>query len=472
MPKTVHEALNEAIEKIKTYEGIIERINSSPLSPATVVRVVPDKNKIVISVRGGLSLVEKPEVSVKVGDVVTVFDQTGQVVDVFPCDVAAGPIVLYDSRIDPDTVMISDQGGKRMVFGSREMKIEDGDRLVLDPGGFCVIGNIGRDEVATVSDEVNVCWNDIAGLSEIKDELVEMIETPHLMKDLYAAYGYTTPKGLLLLGPPGCGKTMIGKAAATSMRKVYGGPSSFIYVKGPELLDKYVGNTESKIRDLFTRARRHFARHGTPAIIFVDEAESLLSARGGDGTSQASVMTQTVVPQFLTEMDGIDESGAIVILATNRPDKLDPAVVREGRIDRKFEVKRPTKEAVAEIVKLNTAKVKTDFTGEDVADVIFGPDQVVFHAVGVDSSKRANILVSDMVSGSMVVNIVNRAKGYAVRRDVKNSAKTPSGVTLSDVVESVSCVRRELSTTNQDEAVSTTCTQTHGFNCKSYQPAV
>src|SRR5208283_4208865 len=172
----------------------------------------------------------------------------------------------------------------------------------------------------------------------------EAIELPFTHKDIFAHYNKKPPKGLLLYGPPGCGKTLVGKATTNSLANIFGAKaisSGFIYVKGPEILNMYVGESGRRIREIFQRGRKHFDKYKFPAVIFIDEAEAVLSERG---TSRSSDVDKTIVPMFLSEMDGLDENHAIVMLATNRPKMLDPAVVREGRVDRHIKVSRPTVE--------------------------------------------------------------------------------------------------------------------------------
>jgi proteasome-associated ATPase len=256
---------------------------------------------------------------------------------------------------------------------------------------------------------------------------------------LFAYYGKKQIKGILLSGPPGCGKTMLGKAAANSLANIYGKENSrtgFLYVKGPEILNQYVGQTEQTIRDMFDDARRHKEENGYPAIIFLDEADAILAARGTRNVG----IGNTIVPMFLTEMDGLEESGAIVIIATNRPDVLDPAVVRDGRIDRKVSVIRPNKENAAAILQMNLKKIPIEENSSaeklayDTAEIIYDADLYV----------NDKLRLRDVVNGAMLANCVSLAISAAVRRDMENKVKKKgSGIRFDDLKQAVERVRHQ-----------------------------
>ena len=309
-----------------------------------------------------------------------------------------------------------------------------GDEVLLHPKTFQVVERLGRPplEISRFVPDItpNIDWSDIGGLDQAKADLREAIEIPHLHKDLFAWYGQRQVKGILLSGPPGCGKTMLGKAVSTALAKIHSQESSktgFLYVKGPEILNMYVGSTEQTIRDMFYDAQRHKEEYGYPAVIFIDEADAILAARG----SRNIGIGNTIVPMFLTEMDGLEESGAIVIIATNRPDVLDPAIVRDGRIDRKIAVTRPNQDIAKEILMLNLKKCKVDkgnkrdIMADEIAAMIWSPETKV--------SER--YWLRDIVNGAMLANIVNLAASTALQRDLKNETRT--GVRLEECLEAV-----------------------------------
>jgi len=234
-----------------------------------------------------------------------------------------------------------------------------------------------------------------------------------------------------------CGKTMLGKATATSLAKIHGEQATggFIYVKGPEILNRFVGNSEEAIRSMFERSREHKRQTGSPAVIFVDEAESILCKRGNDITTH---IERTIVPMFLAEMDGLEDSGAVVLLATNRPDILDPAVVRDGRIDRKIKVTRPTRESAADIFRLCWRGKPTATSVDTLVRVgveeLFSAKRTLY-TVERKGRHYTNFTLGDVVNGAMVAGVVDRATSLALRRDIAD--KTAKGVGRADVVQAV-----------------------------------
>jgi ATP-dependent 26S proteasome regulatory subunit len=328
------------------------------------------------------------------------------------------------------------QNEKQMrIEGIKELRA--GDEVLLHPKTFQIVEHLGRPPLEIsrfVPDAVaQVAWDDIGGNDEAKEVLREAIEFPSLYKELFKAYGKKQIKGILLSGPPGCGKTMLGRACATAMSAVHKKKASrtgFLYVKGPEILNCYVGNSEQTIRDLFFDAKRHQEEFKYPAIIFIDEADAILATRGSRNVG----IGNTIVPAFLTEMDGLEESGAIVIIATNRPDVLDPAIVRDGRIDRKVVVARPTQEEGALILAKNLMKIPVQFDmlkmAKEVTEVIWSSDCRV----------TKDILLRDIISGAMLANIVQIATSLAMRRDMD---KEPGGLVLDDLITAVNIVQKQ-----------------------------
>ena len=282
-----------------------------------------------------------------------------------------------------------------------------------------------------------VSWDDIGGLENEKAKMREAIEHPILFADLYKAYNQKKPKGILLYGPPGNGKTMLGKAAATAIAELYKTTEKgFIYVKGPEILSRFVGDAEERIRGIFAQAREFSKKHNSQAIIFVDEAESILSRRG---TGLSSDMEKTIVPQFLSEMDGLNDSGAIVILTTNRADMLDPAVIREGRIDQKIYIGNPDEITAKAILGLNLKDVPVK-SGSDpvetVIDLLYSEKYAMYNVV-LDSGAVYKLRLGDLSSGATIATIVKSVITLAMKRDIDSKSKTASGVQHCDVEKAI-----------------------------------
>lgn len=341
------------------------------------------------------------------------------------------PLILYKiDRLTKDKkhCFVKKQDTELRIEAVKDLR--EGDEVLLHPKSYQIVEHLGRPplEVSRFAPDSipNVKWEDIGGLEDAKRDFMEAIEMPYQNKDLYEFYKVKPIKGILLSGPPGCGKTMLGKAAARALASMHDKESvrtGFLYVKGPEILNMYVGQTEQTIRDMFFDAYRHKEEHGYPAIIFLDEADAILAARG----TRSVGIGNTIVPAFLTEMDGLEESGAIVIIATNRPDVLDPAIVRDGRIDRKVSVTRPKKENAIEILLLNLKKIpvqegilKEDIANE-VAEMMYDPDTYV----------TDELRLRDCINGAMLANVVNLAISTALHRDIAAGGKTKGGSGLS-----------------------------------------
>lgn len=295
-------------------------------------------------------------------------------------------------------------------------------------------------------------WDDVVGNEEAKQALLEAIEEPVRNAELYAHYGMRTPKGIVLYGPPGCGKTMFVKAAAAAMSRIHGRTVDVISVAGSSLQSPFIGVTEATIRAMFVYAREYRAYHGHPLLLFVDEAEVILPDRTGRRRAVAS-WEESQVAEFLSQMDGMEQLGAFVVLATNRPEEIDEALMRDGRCDRKIRVSRPGREAVEVILRRTLAGIPLA-EGTDLEALVFAGTEAfhdphyVIHEGSVvrgfmsdkgepqvERIQALNFCLEHVINGAMVTGIAARARSRAFRRD--REAGTRSGLTVSDVIDSV-----------------------------------
>ncbi|MBX7161366.1 MAG: proteasome ATPase [Acidimicrobiia bacterium] len=348
----------------------------------------------------------------------------------------------------------------------RGTRLRSGDFLRLDPRSNMLLEKLPRPEVEDLLlEEVpDISYADIGGLDSQIEAIADAVELPFLHHELFAEHRLPAPKGILLYGPPGCGKTLIAKAVANSLAKKVAdkmgegkGRSYFINIKGPELLNKYVGETERQIRLVFQRAREK-SEEGWPVIVFFDEMDSMFRTRGSGISSD---MESTIVPQLLAEIDGVEGlKNVIVIGATNREDLIDPAILRPGRLDVKIKIERPDAGAAKQIF----ARYLTDeipiAAGQDVATMIErtveemyrDDDANRFLEVTYQNGDKEILYYKDFASGAMIENIVRRAKKLAIKRVIGGGEK---GVCTDDLVASIKQEYKEHedlpNTTNPDD---------------------
>ncbi|QXB18404.1 proteasome-associated ATPase [Corynebacterium coyleae] len=353
-----------------------------------------------------------------------------------------GQIATMVERIGTDRAVVADQQGAESLVMLAEPLLKTtraGDMVLVNSSAGYAFERIQKTEVNQLSlEEIpDVTYEDIGGLSSQIETIQDSVELPFSHPELYATYDLTPPKGLLLYGPPGCGKTLIAKAVANSLSQRIGdgGQAHFINVKGPELLNKFVGETERRIRLIFERARE-LASEGNPVIVFFDEMESIFRTRGSGVSSD---METTVVPQLLTEIDGVEDiANVIVIGATNREELIDPAILRPGRLDIKVRVSRPNKEESKDILaRYLTDSIPLAAPREELIDAaaaaMFAPRPFVRLEL-VDGTAEV-LHYSDFVSGALIANVVDRAKKLAIKDHL--SGVSTAGITADHLREAV-----------------------------------
>ncbi|MBK9178202.1 MAG: proteasome ATPase [Acidimicrobiales bacterium] len=376
----------------------------------------------------------------------------------------AGEVVTLKEVLDGgDRAMVVGRADEERVVelaeSLRDQKLRSGDTLLMDARSGLLLERLPRPEVEElVLEEVpDVTYADVGGLDGQIEQIADAVELPFLHPDLFAEHRLPAPKGILLYGPPGCGKTLIAKAVANSLaRKVAEATgdeqarSYFLNIKGPELLNKYVGETERQIRLVFQRAREK-SEEGWPVIVFFDEMDSMFRTRG---TGISSDMESTIVPQLLAEIDGVETlRNVIVIGASNREDLIDPAILRPGRLDVKIKIERPDEGAATQIfgrylttdLPLAASEV-TSLGGGDrqraidvmiertVAEMYTTDDRNRFLEVTYQNGDKEVMYFKDFSSGAMIENIVRRAKKLAIKRVL---AGGPKGIGTDDLLASI-----------------------------------
>ena len=366
------------------------------------------------------------------------FEETGELVTIKE---------LLENNLAVVMAHADDQRVIELAEPLRKIHLRVGDQLTIDSRSGMAVSRVQlTDMQSLVLEEVpEISYSDIGGLNSQIEAIKDSVELPFTHPELYREHGLSAPKGILLYGPPGCGKTLIAKAVAHSLaqrvverREGTSTRSYFLNIKGPELLDKYVGETERHIRLIFARAREK-ALHGDPVVVFFDEMEALFRTRG---TGVSSDVETTIVPQLLAEIDGVERlDNVIVIGASNREDMIDPAILRPGRLDVKIKIRRPDAQGATEIfskyltteLPLHEQELAAD-AGNAEATIRRMIDSTV---AAMYSTERINeflevtyvtgqteiLYFKDFASGAVIHNIVDRAKKHAIKALITNDER-------------------------------------------------
>ncbi|MGA0885829.1 MAG: proteasome ATPase, partial [Ilumatobacteraceae bacterium] len=446
--------LREAKEQIESLRDDIERLTATPNTYGVVLLRNDDDTFDVISTGRKFRVTAGPELDsaeIVAGSEV-ILNEAMVIIGVRSPDTVGdigtirellddGIRVVVTARADEDAVCtLSDN--------LRGTRLRVGDRVRIDARSALVLEVLGRPDVDELLLEVvpDVTYDDIGGLDRQIAEIADAVELPFLHADLFAEHRLPAPKGILLYGPPGCGKTLIAKAVANSLAKKVAtaigedkGRSYFVNIKGPELLNKYVGETERQIRLVFERAREK-SDEGWPVIVFFDEMDSMFRTRG---TGVSSDMESTVVPQLLAEIDGVEGlENVIVIGATNREDLIDPAILRPGRLDVKIRIDRPDAVAAKQVflrylndeIPLRDGESIDQMVDAAVAEMYRTDEANRFLEVTYANGDKEVLYFKDFASGAMIENIVRRAKKAAIKRVIAGGTR---GVAMADLIAAV-----------------------------------
>ena len=468
-------ALRDARQQIENMRTEVDKLSAPPNGYGVLLDVNTDGSvdvlvsgrKMRVRVAEGIesdSLSRGAEV---------VLNESMNVVMVRGTEPAGEVVTIIELLEDGTRAMVTARNDERRVVSLadslRGTNVRSGDLYLYDAKSSVLLERLHQPDVEDLLlEEVpDVTYEDIGGLDNQIEQIADAVELPFLHTELFGEYRLPAPKGILLYGPPGCGKTMIAKAVANSLAKKVAertgadkARSYFINVKGPELLNKYVGETERQIRQIFVRAREK-SEEGWPVIVFFDEMDSMFRARG---TGVSSDMESTIVPQLLAELDGVEGlSNVMVIGATNREDLIDPAILRPGRLDVKIKVDRPSVSAAGQIFsRYLVAELPYAFE-DDVPDLdalieltvteMYRTDATTeFLEVTYQNGDRETLYFKDFASGAMIDNIVRRAKKYAIKRQL---AGDRGGIGPSDLLRSIRDEFRENedlpNTTNPDD---------------------
>jgi proteasome-associated ATPase len=474
--------LREAREHIAALREEVEKLTMPPSAYGTYLGTNDDGTVDIFTAGRKMRVALHPEIEIgelKRGQEV-VLNESLNVVLARSADLA-GEVVTFKELLEDRTraLVIGRADEERVCELAEELlgtKLRAGDHLLMEGRSGLLLEKLPRPEVEElVLEEVpDITYDDVGGLDEQIEMIKDAVELPYLYGDLFREHELQPPKGILLYGPPGCGKTLIAKAVANSLAKRVAektgnvsAKSYFLNIKGPELLNKYVGETERQIRLIFQRAREK-SEEGNPVIVFFDEMDSLFRTRG---TGISSDIESTIVPQLLAEIDGVEAlKNVIVIGASNREDLIDPAILRPGRLDVKIKIERPDEDSAKQIfaqyltTSLPIAGSELKAAGDDgetavqrmiakgVDDMYATGDENKFLEVTYQNGDKETLYFKDFSSGAMIENIVRRAKKLSIKRTIAGGDR---GISSDDLLESIKQEFREHedlpNTTNPDD---------------------
>jgi proteasome-associated ATPase len=459
----VTSALKSERDKIEALREEVEKLSQPPATFGVYLATNDDGSVDVFTAGRKMRVNVTPELDVAglTRGAEVILNEALNVVEVLRPDVA-GEVMKVKDKLGEDRVVVIGHGDEELVatlgHALREEPIRAGDPLLIDRRSNVALERLPKEEVEElVLEEIpDVSYEDIGGLEGQIEAIRDAVELPFLYSELFKEHKLEPPKGVLLYGPPGCGKTLIAKAVAKSLadkvRERTGRPdahSYFLNIKGPELLNKYVGETERQIRQIFQRAKER-SEEGLPVIVFFDEMDSIFRTRGSGISSDVE---STIVPQLLSELDGVETlKNVIVIGASNREDLIDPAILRPGRLDVKIKIERPSAAQAGDIMsKYLTVDVPIhpDEVGRasgnaggavhrmvqiTVDRMYDASDDNRFLEVTYASGDKEVLYFKDFNSGAMIENIVRRAKKEAIKRFLSMGEK---GIKTEDLLNAI-----------------------------------